>query len=292
VSVIIPVYNGERFLEDAIGSVLEQTYPSVECLVVDDGSTDGSYEIASAREPEIRLIRQANRGVAAARNAGAAAAAGSFIAFLDADDVWLPTKLERQMPLFADDPSLGLAYCGLKVTDRHLEGGTPRPCPRPEEALRKALLLEAPAMGVAQTSVIPVEVFRSRGGFDERLSTAADTDLGCRIAATYPIACVDEPLVLYRQHDGQMHSDLIATERDMQSVFDRFFSSNEYPGVRALKASANASLHFTLGLAYLKERQPVRGAQHLGKAFLFSPARWLLLMARWIRASRGGPRTW
>src|SRR5690242_17155890 len=102
VSAIIPAHNCERFLADAIDSALGQTYAEVECVVVDDGSTDGTADVASAYGNRVRLIRQEQRGVSAARNRGAAEAKGNLLAFLDADDRWLPERVERQLQALHD----------------------------------------------------------------------------------------------------------------------------------------------------------------------------------------------
>jgi glycosyltransferase involved in cell wall biosynthesis len=105
VSVVVPVRNGERFLGEALDSVLAQDYEPVELIVVDDGSTDGSGDIAGARGAHV--IRQEGGGLAAARNAGLAAAQGELVAFIDADDVWLPGKLVRQVEYLLDRPDVG-----------------------------------------------------------------------------------------------------------------------------------------------------------------------------------------
>jgi glycosyltransferase involved in cell wall biosynthesis len=105
VSVIVPVYNGERFLAEAIDSILAQTYPSYEIIVVDDGSTDRTHAIAELY-PSVKYLFQANAGTAAARNRGIEIARGEFLAFLDADDLWLPDKLSLQMAAFEADPAL------------------------------------------------------------------------------------------------------------------------------------------------------------------------------------------
>ena len=103
VSVVIPAFNAQRFVRDAVDSVLAQTHPSVECIVVDDGSLDSTAEVVRGYGSDVRLIQQENRGVAAARNRGAAEANGELLAFLDADDLWVSTLLERQLPLVRDD---------------------------------------------------------------------------------------------------------------------------------------------------------------------------------------------
>ncbi len=109
VSVIVPVYNGERYLSFAIQSVLEQDYHPFEVIVVDDGSIDNSGNIARSFK-EVHYVYQSNQGVAAARNVGIAAAQGEFIAFLDADDLWIGDKLTHQMAIFDGDPKLDMVF--------------------------------------------------------------------------------------------------------------------------------------------------------------------------------------
>lgn len=109
VSCVVPVYNGEAYLGEAIDSILAQTWRPLEIIVVDDGSTDDSAAVAEAYGAKVRVIRQANAGCATARNAGLAAATGEFVAFLDADDLWHPEKLQRQMARFEALPSLDYA---------------------------------------------------------------------------------------------------------------------------------------------------------------------------------------
>jgi glycosyltransferase involved in cell wall biosynthesis len=109
VSVIIPVYNGERYLAEAVQSVLAQTYAPVEIIVVDDGSTDGTADVAKHFAP-VQYVRQANSGVSAARNRGLELARGEFLAFLDADDLWVADKLARQTEAFTTDPQLDMVF--------------------------------------------------------------------------------------------------------------------------------------------------------------------------------------
>ena len=110
VSTIIPVHNGERYLAEAIESVLAQTYRPVEVIVVDDGSTDGSAHVARSFGKRVRYCFQAQHGQGAARNLGVESARGSFIAFLDADDLWMKEKLTLQMAALADDPALDMVF--------------------------------------------------------------------------------------------------------------------------------------------------------------------------------------
>jgi glycosyltransferase involved in cell wall biosynthesis len=287
VSAVIPVYNNELFVAEAIESVLAQTYSPVECLVIDDGSTDRSSEIAASYGSSVTVIRKENGGVGRARNLGAERARGKYVAFLDADDVWLPEKLERQMALFEADPGLGFAYCALTITDERLNVIREQGAPPPARAIEMAVLLESPPMALAQSGVIPLEVFRAVGGFRGSMPGAEDTDLACRIAASHPIAAVDAPLVLYRQHPGQMHRNLEPMERAILTVFKGIFSDPAYAYLWNLRRSSFASLYFTLGLARLRQGMFLGGLRYLARSFRYSPRRWVVLLGRGIRRKSG-----
>lgn len=110
ISCIVPVYNGERFLAEALDSILGQTYRPLEVIVVDDGSTDASAEIAARYGPRVTCLRQDNRGAAAAKNLGVSASRGALLAFLDADDLWLPGKLEQQEAWLRERPGFRLCF--------------------------------------------------------------------------------------------------------------------------------------------------------------------------------------
>src|SRR3954470_1810603 len=117
VSVIIPTYNYARYLPQAIDSALGQTHAPLEVIVVDDGSTDDTPRVLEAYASRIRVIRQANQGAGAARNAGIAAARGEYVAFLDSDDLWRRDKLELQLARFREEPDLGLVHAGVETVD-------------------------------------------------------------------------------------------------------------------------------------------------------------------------------
>jgi len=114
VSVIVTTYNVEQYIREALDSVFSQTYPSLEVLVVDDGSTDRTRTILTEYEPRIRVLAQPNSGVAVARNTGAAASSGSLLAFLDADDIWEPEKTAVQVATFLQFPNLAAAASGAR----------------------------------------------------------------------------------------------------------------------------------------------------------------------------------
>lgn len=207
VSVVIPAYNAARYLPQAIDSVLAQTFRDYEVIVVDDGSTDDTPRVLSWYEDEVAVIRQPNQGRAAARNAGIAAARGEYIAFLDADDLWLPEKLERQLALFRRRPEIGWAYCDYRrLNEKGPEETTylrRRGLQPPPEGW---ILPELLATGVAWTMTVVVrrECFGRVGLFDPSFPVAQDYDMWLRLAAEYEVGCVNEPLALYRRHPEQV----------------------------------------------------------------------------------------
>jgi glycosyltransferase involved in cell wall biosynthesis len=203
VSVIIPTYNCARYLPEAIDSVLAQTYRDFEIIVVDDGSTDSTQEVLAPYGDQIRVIRQANAGRGAARNAGILAAQGEYIAFLDADDLWLPQKLERQMPLFGERPQIAWAYCDYRWFDeRGVEERTvfqKRSLTHPPEG-RMLLPLMRSEPTWTSTIVVRAVCFREVGLFDDSFTVAQDSDMWLRLACRFEAACTNEPLALRRRH--------------------------------------------------------------------------------------------
>jgi glycosyltransferase involved in cell wall biosynthesis len=274
VSVVIPTHNSARYLKDAILSVICQTFDGVKCIVVDDGSTDETQELVTAFEG-VSYVYQQNAGVSAARNHGASLVSEGLIAFLDADDVWLPTKLSHQVCRATRERHFpGLVYSGLIETDDALRPLFERPAPREGDALRNTLLLEPPGVSLAQTGLVPVEVFEAVGGFDENLSTSADTDLVIRIGMQFSLARVEECLALYRRHTGQMSESADAMERDMKLVLSRAFNSHQLPPqLMGLRRRALANLWLAVGGARISAGRVPRGVFDLLRAFISHPPR-------------------
>jgi len=202
VSAVIPVHNCERYIEDAIKSVLAQTYPVHEIVVVDDGSTDGTRQVLEPYMGKIRYFHQPQRGVAAARNTGITNASGEFIAFLDADDLWLPEKLQLQMDYLQRHPECGLVYSDMKTFDEH---GIIHESVKswlnmspPSGWIFKELFRET--LFAADSTVFAIRCVKRVGPFDESLAVGEDYLMWLRIARCYPIGYVDAPLTMYRQH--------------------------------------------------------------------------------------------
>lgn len=194
VSVIIPVYNGARFLRACLESVFAQTYRPIEVIVVDDGSTDDSGSIAQSF-PEVRYIQQTNQGVAAARNSGIEAARGEFYAFLDQDDLWKPEKLKLQIEYLQNHPEIGYT---LTQQQFFLEPGAALP-----PWFRKELLAVVHTGWVLGTLVVRRTSFEQIGNFATGYSAANDSDWFFRAkAAEIPMAVVPELLLLKRIHEA------------------------------------------------------------------------------------------
>ena len=199
VSVVIPVFNGERFLAAAIQSALDQTYRPLEVIVVDDGSTDGSASIARSF-PAVRVIEQAHAGPATARNRGVAIACGGFLAFLDADDLMPADKLARQVGYLDEHPDAG---CVLGRQEFLLEEGVEWPLWAGNERR------EAPLMSM----VVRASLFDQVGGFDPTYVHGEDADCLLRLRQRAGVATLDSIVVHRRIHSGNLSNDVRALRR-------------------------------------------------------------------------------
>jgi glycosyltransferase involved in cell wall biosynthesis len=202
VSAIIPTYNYARFVGRAISSVLAQSYADLECIVVDDGSTDNTEEVIAAFGPAVRLIRQPNQGLSAARNTGIRAARGRYIAFLDADDAWHADKVSRQVALLDSHPDTAVVGCGVRLmsADGEALGGKEFAAQASDQAdlraqLRRIAVREFWVGGSGSGALMRREVFDDVGLFDTSLKAAEDWDMWLRLAARYPIRNVQNVLV-------------------------------------------------------------------------------------------------
>jgi hypothetical protein len=210
------------------------------------------------------------------------------VAFLDADDCWLPAKLERQVAALERQPTAAFVYCGLHLIDENGRFiGRMRPAP-PESALRNTLLLERPLMSII-TALVRRTVLTAEGGFDEELSTSADCDLACRIALRHEVTRIDDPLVLWRHHgDAQMHRNPVRTEHDVDIIFERFFSDPALPtAIARHRRRAWANLHLSLAGAYLQLGRRDQVLRHVVRAGLIAPSRVVAALGRLTRP--GGP---
>lgn len=219
VSVIIPTRDRPSLLRRSMASAVAQEGVAVECIVVDDGSEVPVADVLAAELPPcIRVIRHDSpRGVPASRNAGIAAARGDWLAFLDDDDVWAPHKLRTQLAA-ARDRDAALAFAGALIVDGHgrpLQASDPPP---PGTDLSQVLLTKNVVPGGCSNLIARTTVIRAAGGFDTSFKTLEDWDLHLRLVRLENTAVVPEHLVAYTVHNGNIHCDDEAIEKDLQRL--------------------------------------------------------------------------
>jgi glycosyltransferase involved in cell wall biosynthesis len=221
VAVVVPLYNAARYLDKALLSALNQTYPPAEIIVVDDGSTDNSLQIAterSRRDSRIRLLQQAHRGPGAARNMAIAQARSELIAPLDADDLWQPTKLERQVEILRQGgASVGLVYTWFARIDGsgNIRSTGHRPMAS-GEVLRDCC--RSNLVGNGSGALMRKSAILECGGYDESLPGCEDYKLYVAIAERYRFALVPEHLTGYRQTNENLTSNVAMMLRSADIV--------------------------------------------------------------------------
>ncbi len=209
VSVIIPAFNSARYLQDAVRSVFDQSYSDVECIVIDDGSTDNTEEVLNELSivyPTLRAAYKTNGGLSSARNMGLQMCSGSYISFLDADDVLLPGKLERQVTVLNSHPDVGIVYGDYLVVTEDLRAFAAFTAEMPRR-LDPIDALSYRNWIATQASLIRRTVIDKVGMFDERLAAAEDWDYWIRCARVAQMFYLAGAVVLYRQHGTQMHRE-------------------------------------------------------------------------------------
>ena len=225
VSVVIATYNMGHYLSQAVESVLGQSYPAIEVQIIDDGSSDNTSIVVRQwqDDPRVHVHRQENAGQARAKNAGIARSSGHFVAFLDADDIWLPGKLTRQMPLFHDRPRLGVVYSDYERMDADGRPLPKGPVPLHRGRISGPLLIDN--FISFPSAVVRRECLERQGLFDETLGMGIDYDLWLRLSARYEFDFVPQPTVRYRIWSGQMSKNyrqrFESGIRIMQNFIDR-----------------------------------------------------------------------
>jgi SAM-dependent methyltransferase len=246
VSVVLATYNGSRFLEQAIVSVLAQTCRDYQFIIIDDGSTDPQVRAICDRYADrIEYVYQENRGLAGARNAGIARARGEYICFIDDDDAWKPEKLAKQLAFmrsFRPEENVAMASTWLDLVDP--EG---RLIGRQGHDLsgdvHRRLLFESP-VDAPSSVMIRRDVFAAVGPYDESLRYAEDRDMWLRISRRYRLRSLNEHLVYYRVRPGSMSRNTEGQARDILAGLERTFEEcRDDPEVQALRPRAMASLH-------------------------------------------------
>jgi glycosyltransferase involved in cell wall biosynthesis len=293
ISVIIPSYNQAQFVAAAVESVLAQTYPEVEAIVVDDGSTDDTQAVLAAYSGRIRCIHQENRGLAGARNTGFLASRGDYLLFLDSDDLIHPDKLALHVSLMEADPAFGLVYSAWQQINADGTQVLGEVRPNRQGQLLKELLLRR-FFFFASAAVVRRECMERVGLFDESLQWSEDADMWLRLArAGYPFGYIDRTLLKYRIHADSMTASISPEQvRGWLAGLDKFFADPALPDdIRALEGEAYSILHYETASRYYRTGQIELGQDQIRKAILRCPeidSQWLL---EWIAGSALDPRT-
>jgi glycosyltransferase involved in cell wall biosynthesis len=250
VSVIIPAFNHAEFIASAVESCLAQTLSPWEVIVIDDGSEDGTRDVLNQFGSRIRYIRQERAGVSAARNRGIEESTGEFIAFLDADDIWVPERLERQVEEFKKDGLIGLVHSGLSSFNSE----TSEQLSEITEGLSgwiadELLLWKDPSIAAPGSIMTKRSVIMETGGFDPEIKVGEDWDFCYRIARKYKVAFVPLPLLKYRIHNSSAHRNIDEMAKGMGRFYKKAFDSQD-PQVLKLKSCALSNYHFVLAGSY------------------------------------------
>jgi SAM-dependent methyltransferase len=294
VSIVIPCYNHARYLDAAIGSALAQTHASVEVIVVDDGSTDDSAAVAE-RHAGVRLVRQRNRGLGAARNTGLRESRGAFLTFLDADDRLLPGAIAAGLHALAADDAAAFAFGRYRVVDdagRVLDVPvTPPVADDPYEAMLRQSFISMHATVLFRRAAV-----EAIGGYDESLDACEDFELYLRLTRRFPVRQHAAIVADYRHHESNKSRDKRRIIEAALTVLGR-----EWPHVRAdpvRRAAFEAGMHFWV-TSYANDtvwpaaagawRRGGPGARRGARTLLGAAPQWLLARARerWRRRARG-----
>jgi glycosyltransferase involved in cell wall biosynthesis len=245
ISVVIPTFNSAGLVTDAIDSALAQSRPPTEVIVVDDGSTDDTAKRLACYGPRIRYIHQPNGGVSAARNRGVAEAAAEYVAFLDADDVWHPRKLERQVAALAAQPGcvlLGTHTYDWPGTHPEATSGEVQPVFWERLAVRNEL--------VTSSLLARRDTLSAVGPFDTRLQGPEDHDLWIRLAEVGPVGILAAPLTGYRDVPDSLSKHARRMEEGMWRIVRKLADRGAWSGRPLLRALARSVVHHRCAYMY------------------------------------------
>lgn len=242
ISVIIPVYNGEKTIQETITSVLQQTFTDFELIIINDGSQDSTLAIISSiPDPRIKIFSYPNSGVAASRNRGISKAQGEFIASLDADDLWSVDKLEAQLATLQSNPQAAVAYSWSDCIDESSQflrkGGH---ITVSGDAFAKLLLVDILENG--SNSLIRKQALTQLGDYDESMAAGQDWEMHLRLAARFQFVCVPRPQVFYRISTHSMSNNVWRLEQVALEVINRNFR-NCPDDLKYLKSHSLANIY-------------------------------------------------
>ncbi len=264
--MIIPTFNRVNLLKETVGSVRDQTFRDLEIIVVNDGSTDGTAEWLR-NQSDLRVIEQSNLGIAAARNRGAEAARGTWLAFLDHDDLWAPDKIFVQAQSVQKHPEVAL------VATRHVRLGKRYREPKRPQWIEGDLFVKEYSQSFIHTSSVMIrrDVFEQIGGFPTKYRFADEFDVWLKIAAAYPIAYFDRPLVFIRFYESNTSHDRVGVRTDTYDILLRHYDPERIPIRTFLKTLSDHDISF--GRAYLQAGDLLKALRWFRSSLVRTPFR-------------------
>ncbi|MBD2567243.1 glycosyltransferase [Anabaena lutea] len=273
ISVIIPVYNGEKTIRETIESVLNQTFSLIEVLIINDGSTDATLEIIqNISDSRLKLFSYINAGPATSRNRGLSHAVSEFVAFIDADDIWTSNKLESQLKALQANPQAAVAYSWTDYIDA---AGKLLKCGRHTTLsgdVYSRLLLEN-FLENGSNPLIRKECFTTLGNFNEALTPAEDWDMWLRLASRYEFVVVPEVQILYRVSMHSLSTNLKRQEAGSLEVIERGFADQKAESLGHLKKYALSNIYKYLAFKSL-EAPPDKLERWTSVGFLWNCVRY------------------
>lgn len=272
VSVVVPAYNAQYTLPASIASIEAQTMSDLEIIVVDDGSNDATAEVAqSSGSGRARVITQTNSGHAAARNTGIEAAQGKYVAFLDADDLWLPDKLEQQLDEIGRNPGIRAMQTGAARVDNHLNVLWVEECRPSRDPLWDTLCFRN-LPGLMSTLLLERSLLDEVGGFDPSLVILQDWDLAIRLARKGQLHSLAGALSAYRFHAASQSANVEIHIEPGLRVLQRVFADPELPtAIRERRREAYARFYAMLSGGAVKVGRYPYAAYWAGRALASSP---------------------
>lgn len=274
ISVIIPAFNASDYLNQTVKSVLSQSYRDWELIIINDGSRDNTLDIARnlvKTDERIKVYDKSNGGVSSARNLGIQKALGDYLAFLDADDIWEPYFLQACLEALEVNKNLGLVHSDLAIINEKGQKTGQIKRGKSGQLLESILAWEKHTVSPPSGILVRKNVLSEIGGFDEKISNNADQDFYIRCARKFTFGRVAEPLLQYREHQNNMHSNISVLERDSLYVFRKAAASGLFCS-EAFKRKCFANMYLILSINYIKEqRNWSRFVKYLAKAILVDP---------------------
>lgn len=276
VSVIIPAYEAARYIEETIRSVFQQTHSNLEIIVVDDGSPDNQgalVEKLAAEDDRLQYVKQKNGGVSSARNRGFELSKGTYLAFLDADDVWQAQNLEKKLAKFKTDLALGLVHSDTTIIDEDSKRTGETKSGKEGYLLDDLLLWNGTCIPTPSSILIKREVMEKVGGFDLELSNAADKEFFLRVAQKYKIGRVPEVTWQYRVHTENMHKNIALMEKDELLAYKRADENKLFKSPK-FRRQCYANMYMIVGASWWGDGQSKgKGLKYLLKAlWIYPPA--------------------